>query len=595
MKQVAVLLSLLLAHCQSAPAGTAPQSDREQELQQKLVQAHLKILDLQLQAARLAAKPEEVLRILIEVGLGSEFPEVRTAAVRELEALAEEPRRAAVPAVLTRFAAGPVAFKIQALAFLSRVASPEAEAAVIGAAADASPAVRAATAAALKSAAREDAVQALLLLLRDRSREVQLAALDALGVRGRDSAVRPLLEFLSKQSDEQLLEKTADALGAIGSPAAVEALLSLLARTRRDTVRWSCINSLGKIGDPRAAEALRPYLAPAHPALVRTVTVESLGKLKDAAALPRLAQILRDESDPKLRAAAAAAAGRVGTAEVATSLLLPVYLEESSEDVRAALWDAMIGLAGDAIDSHRRLVEALLEKGRRADAEKLCARLHAAKAPAPLLRQYQDLENRVAGAAFEARDFNAALVHYRQLVALDPDRVEARTRVAYCFRELKDIDGAVRTLREIEPKLPRAEAAWWDNKLLILETLQLSRDPEPLIDEAHSLLAANPPVHPEGRRKILEQAVRQGASRLAHALSEREESPRKATLEALRRTGRKIILALADELESGAGVPKLLLEAGNTIAQTAFDPAVTEPARLKEAAAAWRAWHAQQR
>ena len=254
MKCLALLSGALLA------CAASSQDDEVRRLQEQLIQAHLENLDLKLKLTRLSGRPEDELRILGEA-LGSAFPEVGAASLRELAALPEERRRGAVPLVLGRYAAAGEGFRLQAIAlFLGRVPSPEAEETLVRAAADASPGVRRAAATALKTSPAGKALEALLGLLRDRDSGVRLAAIDALGTAKREPAVAPLVGLLGSEPDGTVVEKTVDALGAIGSPAAVEPLLAVLARTERKEVRWSCINSLGKIGDPKAAPLLRPYL-----------------------------------------------------------------------------------------------------------------------------------------------------------------------------------------------------------------------------------------------------------------------------------------------------------------------------------------------
>ncbi len=588
MKSPAVLLlSAFLIHCHTAPAR---QNDPEKELlRTRLVEAHVRILKLELDKARLAGKPEEELRILVEIGLASEFGEVRAAALLELGALPEERRKAAVPEVLKRFPSAPDAFKVQAIGFLGRVPGPDAEAAVLRAAADPSPAVRIAAASALKTSGQEDAVRTLLSLLRDPVAEVKMAALDALGMAKRETAVKPLLKFLASEKDDSLLEKAADALGAIGSPDAVDALLGLLRRTLRDSVRWSCINSLGKIGDVRAAASLRPYLEPAQSPAIREVTIEALGKMKDATALESLLEILRADREEKLRIRAAAALGRITPPSEMENLLLPAYEREQSPDVRRSLWESIKALTGEGFEPSERLVRTLLDRDLRAEAEEICTRLHSVKPEEQLVPRYLELEERVGRSALEAGDPKSALAHYRQALVHAPDRLEIHRKITTCFRELKDFDGAVKTLRDIEPKLPRGEAGWWAVRHDIVEILRLRGDAEPLLLEAHGLLQANPPPHPEDRKKYLEQVLREASLRLANLLDNPDEDARAAALEAVKRSGKILAPVLAAELEVATPpAPATLMQAASAITGTALDPA-----KPREAAAALRAWTAQ--
>ncbi len=559
MNRIILLSSaLFLLVCGHPPPAVAAQDDEAARLRTQLVQARLENLDLKLKLARLSQKPADELRIL-EEAVASDLPELSAAALRELGALPENRRREALPAVLARFASGTEAFRVQAVPFLGRAPAPESEAALLKAAGDPAPALRRAAASALKSAAGDRAQAALLALLRDVDREVRLAALEALGVAKYDAAVKPILDALTTEREPQVQEKMVDALGAIGSPGAVDDLLELLGHTRRDPIRWSCINSLGKIGDARAAERVRAFLDDPHPLEVRQVSIEALGKLKDAASLPRIAEILRGDREEKLRQAAAAALGLMAPADAVETTLLPAYLADPSAGVRGAVWTAILALTGDRFSPIEKLALALLKADRRPEADQVCARLHAAK-PEPETRgRWTVLEEAVGAAALQAGDFKGALPHLRQLAVLAPDRVDVARRIAACYRGLDDIDTCLKTLTEL-------------------------KDPEPLVEEAYSLLQTG---MVDEKRKAVEQSLRSGALRLVEPLAGKDEAAKKAALEAVRRQGRHILPALATEIEENPRPPAAALEAGSAITGIPNDPA---PNGQKARAAAWRAW-----
>lgn len=581
MKYVAILFPLFVAsNCAAAPGQADPDKDDVVKLRLELLHRGLKI-------ARLEGKPEEELRVLLDEGIASGHSEVRAAAFREISSLPEARRQAAVPEVLRRFVGARETFKVQAVGFFGRVPGAEAEAAVMRAVQDPGPAVRRAAAAALKASPKEQALRALISLLGDEDREVRLEVLDALGASRSPTVLPPLLESLGREKDEALLEKIADALGRVGAPESVDALVRLLQQTPRDAIRWSCINSLGKIGDFRAVPPLLPFLEGPHAPLVRQVTAEALGKLKAVTALPLLSTLLRQAPEEELRRAAAASIGQMAPADAVATTLLPAYLAETSETVRAATWKAMLELAGTNYDPLEGLTLQLLDKGKREAALEVCTHIHALKLDEALRPRYLKLEEQTAGAAFDARDFKGALPHFRQAVAYAPDRPELKERMAACHRELKDHESAIKLLREAETRRKRGDPEWWKTRLLILESVAAGRDAEPVAAEAHALLAMNPPAHPEERRKLLEQALREGALRLVRPLAEAAEPQRKALLEPVLRVGKAILTVLIAEAEGGKPAPGVL-PAGDAITGT-----ISDPARLKEAAAAWRAWLAQ--
>jgi HEAT repeat protein len=537
-------------------AALSAQDDDPRRLRDELIKARLENLALKLKLARLSPKAEDEIPIL-EESLDCDLAEVVSAGFRELGSLSEDRRKTAVPAVLRRYSSSRETFRIEALAFLGRVPLPEAEAVVLQAATDPSAAVRRAAAGALKSVAAPGAVEALLRLFRDTNQAVRVAALDALGAARRESAAGPLASALAAEQDPLIVEKTVDTLGAIGNPAATEALVELLSTTPRESIRWSCINSLGQIGDTKAGPRLLPFMEPSQPADVRQVTIESLGKLKETAALPRLAEVLLKAPEEKLRQSAASAFGMMAGAGSITETLLPAYLAESSEAVQKALWASMLALTGDGIAANEKLAQAFLVAGRRAEAEQVCTRLHGTKPDGELRLRRLALEETIARLFYEASDFKTALVHFKQIPALAPGN-EAVRQVATCQREMKDYDGCLKTLAEL-------------------------KDPEPLIEEVAAQLQSAPG---EERRKALEAALHAALPRLLEGLSGKDDV-RRATLDSVRRLGKKILPALIAELEEGPKTPQTVLEAGSVITGI---PNEAGPGDLKVKAAAWRAW-----
>ena len=609
MNRIALLIVMTLAPCLPAAANSgASQTETDKlklkrllervlkleddlkRMRERAIKLEIELLVERLKDAREAAAPDKEMELL-RTALDVEFVEVVDVALRELERMAEVRRMAAVPDVLKRFGKGVEAYDVRALAFLGRVAHRDAVAAVLSAAKSPLPAIRRAAATALQTVPDVDADGALLVLLEDPDRDVRLAVLDTLSAAKRASAVTPLIAVLRKDTDPAILEKTADALGAIGSPKALNPLLELLERTRVKEVRWSCIHSLGKIGDPRAAVRLRPYAAGAHPLEVRRVTIGALGKIKDNQALPLLGEILAGATDEKLRQEAAAAITLMAPPNAIMETLLPAYLMDPSKAVRQTLWKGILKVAGEDFEALAGLTAALIERGRRTEADQVClSRLHPLKTTADMQDRRLALEETVARAAYEASDFKAALAHYLQMAALRPDRPLVSLRIADCYGELKDFENAVKTRRALDERLEAGQVDWWDNRLAILDLLGRNADPEPVVVEAHALYFKNPPPHPEPRRKLLESAIAKGAEQIIQPLAGDDAEARKKALDAAKRQGVRIIGALASLLEQGEGARPAVVEAGNAITGSTLPLKTTDPAQRKEAAATWRAW-----
>ncbi|HEV3025940.1 MAG TPA: HEAT repeat domain-containing protein, partial [Planctomycetota bacterium] len=324
------------------------------------------------------------------------------------------------------------------------------------------------------------------------------------------------------------------------------------------SIRWSCINSLGIIGDSKAGPRLLPFMEAPQPLDVRQVTIESLGKLKETSALPRLGELLVKSPDERLRQAAAMAFGMMAGAGSISETLLPAYLAETSEPVHRAIWAAMWGLTGEGIAANEKLAQAFLAAGCRGEAELICSRLHGTKPEGELRIRRLALEETIARILFEANDFKTALSHYKQLPLLSPGS-DAVRRVAACQRELKDYDGCLKTLADL-------------------------KDPEPLIEEAVAQLQSSPG---EERRKFLESTLHSGTQRLLEGLTGKDEL-RRATLESIRRLGRKVLPVLIADLEEGPKNPSAILEAGSVVTGIPDDSATAGD--LKAKAAAWRSW-----
>ena len=220
----------------------------------------------------------------------------------------------------------------------------------------------------------------------------------------------------------------------------------------------------------------------------------------------------------------------------------------------------MLSLAGDGFVANEKLVLAFFVAGRRSEMDQVCTRIHSLKPEGELKARRLALEETVAKTFFESNDFKAAIPHCKQVSLLAPERADAARRVAACQRELKDLDGCLRTLAEL-------------------------KDPELLLEEAAAQLQT---TLTEDRRRSVEGLLRSATLRLIEPLGAKDEAARKASLDAIRRLGRKILPALVAELEEGPKSPGSVLEAGQAITGIPNEPG--NPNGFKAKATAWRAW-----
>lgn len=187
------------------------------------------------------------------------------------------------------------------------------------------------------------ALASLLAALRHEAWILRLHACEALGKIGADDAVEPLCRAMLQDRDTAVRQDAAKALGGIGSPDALEALT--VAVNDLD-VRPFAVEALGKLKDPRAVGTLIDVVTgKSRPANVRQVPVcggaaetdveemevqaFAIGGLAEIGDDRAIEPLIRALKDTRLRAAAAAALGKMGL-RVAAPLLAAMKTETDS-------------------------------------------------------------------------------------------------------------------------------------------------------------------------------------------------------------------------------------------------------------------------
>ncbi len=222
--------------------------------------------------------------------------------------------------------------------------------------------------------ANQQVIPQLILALEDPQQQVWFGAISALANLKEDA--EPALPALLKELEEwepfqrkkdrqgpQALYRTALALGSIGAPA-VPALSNALGSASWH-VRAGAARALGFAGEVAApvAPRLAVSLSDARPE-VRDAAAETLSGL-GAVALKPLEAALRNEGDPKSRAAAATALGRLGRlGEPAAPSLREIAFSESDPVLRT---QALVAYSRVSADS-KALVADLLRAWDDADA-----------------------------------------------------------------------------------------------------------------------------------------------------------------------------------------------------------------------------------
>jgi len=168
-------------------------------------------------------------------------------------------------------------------------------------------------------------------------------SIEALGNIGDCRALGPLVTVLRTGQSEIVRNDAAIALGKIREPAAVPALIDALMEDDDDLVRLGAAVSLSAFGSKKSREALIKALED-EDWRVRHAVVISLGKIADPCVAGPLAQVLKEDESPVVRAGAAEALGRIGGSEI--KRFLAGALQDKDEDVRAAAQYAIDSLPG---------------------------------------------------------------------------------------------------------------------------------------------------------------------------------------------------------------------------------------------------------
>jgi len=120
-----------------------------------------------------------------------------------------------------------------------------------------------------------------------------------------------LAAALSAELGSASAETRAAALIAIGHAGRAGDVSAAIRALSDDApaVKLAAVWAAGEIGAPEAAPALAPLLRDADP-LVRANAAYALGEIESAESIPALARLLADDSDARVRIAAAAALGQ---------------------------------------------------------------------------------------------------------------------------------------------------------------------------------------------------------------------------------------------------------------------------------------------
>ncbi len=205
---------------------------------------------------------------------------------------------------------------------------------------------------ALQGIASELDEDAILTLLSSPDRATRVFALEQRRELRDPRAVPPLLA-LSSDEDAVVRILTVRSFASLREVRVFDALTSLLERDEDSDVRAEAALALGVLRDARAVEPLLAALDRTGQAdRVRTDAIAALGSLGDPRAVPRLGELLDDES---VGGDAALALGSIG--EAALGVLLDAFTAGSNE-FPGPVGEALMAIGAPAVEPLAQLVES---------------------------------------------------------------------------------------------------------------------------------------------------------------------------------------------------------------------------------------------
>ena len=382
----------------------------------------------------------------------------------------------------------------------------ESQRALLHAAADGQPEVRAAAASALGLLSSAEAADALVDLgLADGDERVREAATEALGECGFPQKRRLLAAALEAEDDTRRARATT-MLGVLGGPEAGKQLVDAL-DDRTHEVRAAALEGLSGVEVAGLSDGLRPHLKNPDPS-VRAEVAAHLGRGRAMDSIDALVQALSDP-DEEVRVAALGALGGMGRAVRRHQGALTARRSDPSTRVRDAASAALSQLRGAWSETAE--VADLFRRGPLSPAGAATVVEMAVTGDLdPLLRALGHDESNRAAAEHLAGEGRAKLPAMLGALHRLPDQEQTRAAIAIAqalqrgvsaqpfLAELKALDSDVRLMAvEIAGQLNTPEAV-----AAVIEVLQ--RDPVADVrSRAASLLGAAPG---EDARKALERA-----------------------------------------------------------------------------------------
>ncbi len=264
---------------------------------------------------------------------------------------------------------------------------------------DAAPEVRARAATGLAKWPTKNSPRRVLKLMDDNSPLVRRSAAAALREIATEDLGAMVATYLTRERDPLALIAIIECVGRVAADRNSEALFALSRHTQEE-VRIAALSALSRNGDRRITSSLGGLLEDDDPK-VRVKVVTALGQPKNVRAIRQLAEVLKNDRETTVRAAAARALGQVGSKQV-----IPV-LEQAMYDDASVRCQAVLALRRIGSESALPiLIERLRDSAPevRYNAVSALASLESRESIPEIVRLIEDSNDMVRRATHKALD-----------------------------------------------------------------------------------------------------------------------------------------------------------------------------------------------
>ena len=289
----------------------------------------------------------------------------------------------------------------------------------------------------------EETYWALSGALEDESVEVRVGVVK-LVVRADGSYRGDLLRKALEDTSAAVLVPAVDAVEMSMNGLVRRRLEELLAGSGSSAVREAAAKALGKLGDSQAIQSLIEALDDEEEN-VRWFAVESLRKLQAVEAVPRLSDLLAEDSSARVREITASTLGQLG--QPTAVLALKAALGDQNDRVRQKVVSALQSLAVGSYDRMVVVADSLLKYGYREAAKDMLRKVvETFEAQENSENKVIEAKTRLAAILKGENDFAGAAVLYVELDELTAGVAKIREELLDCW--LRDGKAA-----ELAPKI----------------------------------------------------------------------------------------------------------------------------------------------